>query len=107
MQTVIGVGLVPFVLGLALTLTLRACLRQGAAWWATVVGLALAVGLFVYARYFTYHCDSRSPYSGCGDIDLSDLDYILPFLGFVLWLLGVGAAAGLSRLSRGDRPPQS
>jgi predicted Na+-dependent transporter len=109
MQAVIGVCLVPFILGLALTLALRAWLREGAAWWAIVMGLVLAVGLFVAARYFSYHCGSGDSCRGDNG-DLSELDYILPILGFVLWLLGVGAAAGLSRLTRGDnddRPSES
>ncbi|MDX6479745.1 MAG: hypothetical protein QOG85_255 [Gaiellaceae bacterium] len=111
MQHVIAICLVPFLLGLVLTLALRAWLREGAVWWAICVGLVLAVGLFVHWHYFTYHCDSGD--GGCGDMgDLSELDYVLPFLGFVLWLLGVGAAAVLSHLTRvrrdhGDRPPES
>lgn len=105
MQIVLGLFLIPLVLGLSVTLVLRAWIREGAARWAIAVGLVLAVGLFVYFRYFTYHCEGG--YSNCGEYDLSSLDYFLPFIGFLIWLLGVGAAAGLSRLIGGNRPPES
>ena len=97
---ILTLALTPFVLALFVTLVLRATVRNGTVW-AIGVGVVLAVGLFVAFHYFSYHCESSGD-SGCdgGDIgDLSSLDYQLPFLGFVLWLLGVGAGAGVSRLS--------
>jgi hypothetical protein len=94
---IIGIGLIPVLLGLATTLALRARLRGGAVWWAGAGGVGLAVILLVATQLFAsnvvddfWGTSNRGTYS------------FLIVAGLFLWFLGVGVGSAVS--NRRDPP---
>ena len=88
----------PFVLGLVATALARIRWRKNGPWMA-LARVVLAFGFVVLSYYRSP--PSGAPYDGCSDCGNSlgrwwepEFTVFLAVIGYVLWLLGVGAGIG-------------
>lgn len=96
---VIGIGLIPVLLGLVSTLALSVRLRDGAVWWASVAGIVLAVLLLVATQLLASHVVDS--FWGTSN---SHVYSVLIVVGLFLWFMGVGVG---SLIHHRRHPPES
>lgn len=103
----------PFVLGFVLTALTRLRWPRNGPWMA-LVGVVLGCAYVVWAYYASPR--SGAPYDGCSDCENylgrwwePQFTVFLAVIGYILWLLGVGAgigaAAGINAVQRALRKP--
>ena len=88
----------PFVVGLAATAVTRIRWRKNSLWMA-LIGVVLGCAYVVWAYYASP--PSGAPYDGCSDCENylgrwwePQFTVFLAVIGYILWLLGVGAGIG-------------
>jgi protein-S-isoprenylcysteine O-methyltransferase Ste14 len=98
----------PFLVGALL----GAAFAKG--WWSTAAVAALGVGLGFGVVLWAYYAapPGGAPYNGCSDCENflgrwwePNFTILLVVIGYLFWLLGIGAGVGARSLLRRGRTP--